>query len=232
MSLDDPVASHVPSCAEVGWAEGATVRDLLANRSGLPLRAELEFGFAGDPDTDDAALARLAAEAGEGGGPAATSGRTPTWAGVARAGRRVRDGRSLGSRDAAAPVGPGSDARDDLRHGGRVRSRVSGYEVTAWRRRARSLRRIARAYGPAGTSGRLDGHGPAAVCGGAPQEPSLAALRAVHAEVAIYGWLNAWCLGWARFELGGWSGLGVGGAASAASGESCGSCRSMMRPSP
>jgi CubicO group peptidase (beta-lactamase class C family) len=40
LSLDDPVCWHVPELRTVGWAERATVRDLLANRSGLPLRAE------------------------------------------------------------------------------------------------------------------------------------------------------------------------------------------------
>ena len=46
LSLDDPVAAHVPELRGSGWAQGATLRDLLANRSGLPLRAGLEFGFA------------------------------------------------------------------------------------------------------------------------------------------------------------------------------------------
>ena len=42
--------------------------------------------------------------------------------------------------------------------------------------------------------------------------PSLAALRAVHAEVSIYGWLDSWCLGWAWFDweggpVWGWDGV-------------------------
>ena len=45
VSLEDPVAERVPELREAGWAKRATVRDLLANRSGLPLRNELEFGF-------------------------------------------------------------------------------------------------------------------------------------------------------------------------------------------
>src|SRR5947208_6524520 len=39
LSIDDPVATHVPELRGVGWAEGATIRDLLANRSRVPLRA-------------------------------------------------------------------------------------------------------------------------------------------------------------------------------------------------
>ena len=43
LSLDDSVAAHVPELRGAGWAARATVRDVLANRSRLPLRAELEF---------------------------------------------------------------------------------------------------------------------------------------------------------------------------------------------
>jgi hypothetical protein len=44
------------------------------------------------------------------------------------------------------------------------------------------------------------------------ENPSLALLRAVHSEVPIYGWLDSWCLGWARFDweggqVWGWDGL-------------------------
>jgi CubicO group peptidase (beta-lactamase class C family) len=45
LALDDPVAAHVPELRANGWAQGATLRDLLANRSGIPLRSDLEFGF-------------------------------------------------------------------------------------------------------------------------------------------------------------------------------------------
>ena len=62
LSLDDPVSAHVPELRGAGWAERATVLDLLANRSGLPLTSALEFGFGAHRDTDDRALARLVAE--------------------------------------------------------------------------------------------------------------------------------------------------------------------------
>ena len=64
LSLDDPAAAHVPELRRSGWAERATVRDLLANRSRLPLRAELEFS--GVPGNEDDALARFAAKVAEG----------------------------------------------------------------------------------------------------------------------------------------------------------------------
>jgi CubicO group peptidase (beta-lactamase class C family) len=62
LSLDDPVCVHVPELRTAGWAERASVRDLLANRSGLPLRAGLEFGFDDRTDGDDAALSRLVSD--------------------------------------------------------------------------------------------------------------------------------------------------------------------------
>ena len=60
LGLDDSVASHVPELAGAGWARTATLRDLLANRSGVPLRRGLEFGFE-STDAGDDALARFAA---------------------------------------------------------------------------------------------------------------------------------------------------------------------------
>ena len=64
LSLDDPVAAHVPELGGDAWAQGATLRDLLANRSGIPLSETLEFGFDDHKDEDDGALSRLAAEVG------------------------------------------------------------------------------------------------------------------------------------------------------------------------
>ncbi len=44
------------------------------------------------------------------------------------------------------------------------------------------------------------------------EDSALAGLRTVHAEVPIYGWLDSWCLGWARFDweggpVWGWDGV-------------------------
>jgi CubicO group peptidase (beta-lactamase class C family) len=57
----------VPELSASGWAESATVRDLLANRARLPLRDQLEFGFSDRTDQDGGALARLVADAAAGG---------------------------------------------------------------------------------------------------------------------------------------------------------------------
>jgi CubicO group peptidase (beta-lactamase class C family) len=68
LSLDDPVTARVPELRASSWADRATLRDLLANRSGLPLSAGLEFGFMDRTDRDDGALARLVADAADGPG--------------------------------------------------------------------------------------------------------------------------------------------------------------------
>jgi hypothetical protein len=53
------------------------------------------------------------------------------------------------------------------------------------------------------------------------EDPSLAALRTVQAETAIYAWLDSWCLGWAWFN---WPGGQVWGWDSVVNGE-----RSVLR---
>jgi CubicO group peptidase (beta-lactamase class C family) len=60
LSLDDPAAAYVPELRGTRWAEGITLRELLANRSRIPLRADLEFsGLEGE---EDDVLSRFAAE--------------------------------------------------------------------------------------------------------------------------------------------------------------------------
>jgi CubicO group peptidase (beta-lactamase class C family) len=66
----------------------------------------------------------------------------------------------------------------------------------------------ARAYGPAGTTAVSTVRGLLRFAALHLEDPSLATLRAVHAEVSIYGWLDSWCLGWARFD---WAGSRVWG---------------------
>jgi hypothetical protein len=68
------------------------------------------------------------------------------------------------------------------------------------------------AYGPAGTSVVSTVTDLLRFAALHLDESSLAALRDVHAEIAIYGWLDSWCLGWARFNwvggrVWGWDGV-------------------------
>jgi CubicO group peptidase (beta-lactamase class C family) len=92
--------------------------------------------------------------------------------------------------------------------------RVSGHEVTAdGPTPVEPL--IARAYGPAGTSVASTATDLLRFAALHLDDPSLAALRTVHADISIYGWLDSWCLGWARFDWAdhhgyGWDGV-IGG---------------------
>ena len=108
LSLDDRVAAHVPELRRCSWAETATLRDLLANRSPVPLRAALEFGFDEHDGDDDRALARLVEEiAGEAPSGEHWSYANVGWCVLGRAietvTRLVREGPCLGcSRGRAA----------------------------------------------------------------------------------------------------------------------------------
>jgi CubicO group peptidase (beta-lactamase class C family) len=213
LSLDDPAARHVPELHASAWAERATVRDLLANRSGLPLRAAWEFGFDTRPEDDDRALARLVADA------AAAPSRNPAsdlWSysnvGWCVLGRVV---------EAAAGVTWEEAMRDNL-------ADPAGMEGTAFR--AGPLPNLAagheitddvpvpvdplaaRAYAPAGASVVSTVTDLLRFAALHLEDPSLAFLRTVHADISIHGWLDSWCLGWAWFDwLGGpvwgWDGL-------------------------
>jgi CubicO group peptidase (beta-lactamase class C family) len=211
LSLDDPVAAHVPELRASGWAGRTTVRDLLANRSGLALRAGLEFGFADRADQDDGALSRLVADAGTG-GPAGGFW-SYTNVGWCVAGRVIETVAGAGWEEAMRRhlfdrAGMGQTA---FVTGGARGRRVMGHEVTAdGPVPVQPL--TARAYGPAGTTAVTTVTDLLRFAALHLQDPSLASLRAVHAEIPIYGWLDSWCLGWARFDweggpVWGWDGL-------------------------
>jgi CubicO group peptidase (beta-lactamase class C family) len=211
LSLDDPVAAHVPELRTSGWAGRASVRDLLANRSGLALRAGLEFGFAGQKDQDDGALSRLVADAAAG-GPAGGfwSYTNVGWCVLGRvietaAGAVWEDAMRRQLFDRAGMSGTAFVT------GGASERRATGHEITA-DGPVPVVPLTARAYGPAGTSAVTTVTDLLRFAALHLQDPPLAWLRAVHAEVPIYGWLDAWCLGWARFDwnggpVWGWDGL-------------------------
>jgi len=90
--------------------------------------------------------------------------------------------------------------------------RASGHEVGAHGPVAVAPL-VARAYGPAGTSAVSTITDMLRFAALHLTQRSLAGLRVAHEEdVSIYGWLDAWCLGWARFDwegeqVWGWDGL-------------------------
>jgi CubicO group peptidase (beta-lactamase class C family) len=208
LTLDDPVTQHVPELRGARWASSVTVRDLMANRSGLPLRTSLEFGFDDRLDEDDGALARLVADLPR--DEAATRFWSYTNVGWCVLGRVIETvtGQSfeealghclddLGMRD----TGPGEA----------VAARARGHSVTETG--VAPVEPLAsKAYAPAGARLVTTVTDLLAFARHHLDDPSLADLRTLHSEVAIRGWLDGWGLGWARFdweghEAWGWDGL-------------------------
>jgi len=211
LALDDPAAAHVPELRGSRWGERATLRDLLANQSGIPLQASLEFGFADRREADDGALARLVSDA------AAETPADGFWSysnlGWCVLGRVIETATDTTWEDAMRlhlldPAG--MDATAFATDAAPV-ERVSGHDITPGGPVAvKPL--VSRAYGPAGTSAVATVTDLLRLARMHVEEPILAPLREVHADTAIHAWLDAWCLGWARFDwdggpVWGWDGL-------------------------
>jgi CubicO group peptidase (beta-lactamase class C family) len=208
LSLDDPIVAHVPELGKAGWARSATVRDLLANRSPMPLTAALEFD---PPDDGDGVLARYAERVAL--GEPSTAGWSYTnagwcvlgraleticgcpWEEVLRSGLFERAGMGATGFDAEAPEG----------------ARVAGHRVAGgvavpveqWRPRA---------LGPAGSTTDTTAADLLSLAALHLREPGLESMRATGGDVRLHGWFDAWCHGWARFDWQGgtaygWDGL-------------------------
>jgi CubicO group peptidase (beta-lactamase class C family) len=220
MSLDDPVAAHVPELRGGSWAKGATVRDLLANRSGIPLRDGLEFGFASHEEEDDGALSRLVADIPA----AAPSGDFWSYTNVGWCvlGRVIETATDSAWEDAMRRHlfdGAGM-SRTTFATGSGPERRATGHNVTAGG--ASPVEPLAsRAYGPAGASAVSTVTDLLRFAALHLEDASLADLRAVQANISIHGWLDSWCLGWAVFD---WHGGPVWGWDSLVAGE-----RSVLR---
>jgi hypothetical protein len=94
------------------------------------------------------------------------------------------------------------------------RRRASGHEITPCGP-VPVVPEAARAYGPAGTTVTSTVADLRRFAALRLEDPSLAILRVAHSDVRIHGWLDAWGLGWARFdweggEVWGWDGLIAG----------------------
>jgi CubicO group peptidase (beta-lactamase class C family) len=208
LSLDDLVAARVPELRRIAWAERATLRDLLANRSGLPLRNELEFGFAGRRDQE---VARLADDL------AAAVPVSDVWSysnvGWCLLGRAIEAATGARWEDAMRRCLFESAGMRQTTFGtdGAPKSRASGHQLTA-EGLVPVEPLISRAYAPAGASVIATLTDVLRFAAVHLDDSSLASLRAEHGEISIYGWFDAWCLGWARFDweggpVWGWDGL-------------------------
>ena len=205
----DRVASHVPELGGAEWAERATLRDLMANRSGLPLRAGLEFAdFEGD---DDEVLSRFASVVARV-EPAGLSW-SYTNAGWCLLGRAIETVAGLTWEDAMAAnvFAPLGMSQTTFATWPGVEPRASGHGIVDGRP-VPVERWTPRALGPAGSTPLSTVADMLRFAQAHLREPSLAALRETQAHVRIYAWLDAWCLGWARFDwdggpVWGWDGL-------------------------
>jgi CubicO group peptidase (beta-lactamase class C family) len=207
LSLADRVALHVPELRGAAWAEEATIEDLLANRSGLPLRAALEFDFGADEDSGDRALAtlvsRIAAEAPT---HAAWSYTNAGWCVLGRVLETVT-GRGWEDAMRAILLAPAGMRETAFTAGHGVSDRVSGHLVTPDGPIATEPL-VARAFGPAGTS--LVSTAPDMLRFAALHlgDPALALMRCLQPSPRIHAWLDGWCLGWGCFD---WAGGRVWG---------------------
>ena len=209
LSLDDSVAARVPELRGTGWAERATMRDLLANRSGLPLRAELEFDVS-DAEGDDDVLSRFAARTVTQEQPVEMW--SYTNAGWCLLGRAIETVTGRTWEDAMIanllePAGMAQTSFATLPGPHRAAGHQIGVHgvmpVEPW---------MPRALGPAGAT--LASTVTDMLCFAALhlEDHSLASLRDSTTEIRIRGWLDAWCLGWARFDwvggpVWGWDGV-------------------------
>ena len=217
LGLDDPVASHIPELRGAGWAERATIRDLMANRSGLPLRADLEFGFDAHPEPSDGALAGLVAEL-------AAAAPTGSFWSYSNTGwcvlGRVIETVCRTTWEAAMrrllfdPVGMTATTFEQSPD---ALPRAAGHRIDQGQPTVLQPT-VSRGYGPAGTSVVTTARDLLRFAAVHLTDPALAELRVPHAEVVIRGWLDAWGLGWAWFD---WQGGGAWGWDGLIGGERC-----------
>jgi CubicO group peptidase (beta-lactamase class C family) len=215
LSLDDPVVAYVPELRRAAWAERATVRDLLGNRSGLPLRMGLEFDFAADEDEQDDVLSKFAARVAVAEPTSvAWSYTNAGWCVLGRVIETVTGSVWEGAMhdELIAPTGmhetsfstePGSGAR------------VAGHQLSA-DGPIPVEPVVSRAFGPAGTSMVSTAGDLLRFAALHLDDPRLAKLRHPQAAPRIHGWLDGWGLGWAWFD---WDGGRVWGWDSVINGE-------------
>jgi CubicO group peptidase (beta-lactamase class C family) len=209
LAFDDRVAAHVPELSGAEWAERATLRDLMANRSGLPLLAGLEFAdFEGD---DDDVLSRFASSVARH-EPAGLPW-SYTNAGWCLLGRAIETVTGLTWEDAMAAnvLAPLRMGQTTFAIWPAAEPRASGHGIVD----GRSVpveRWTPRALGPAGSTPLSTVTDMLRFAQAHLDDSPLAGLRVTQAEVRIAAWLDAWCLGWARFDwdagpVWGWDGL-------------------------
>jgi CubicO group peptidase (beta-lactamase class C family) len=200
LSLDDPVASHVPELRRCLWAETATLRDLMANRSPIPLRAALEFGFDEHDGDDDRALARLVEEiAAE-----APSGEHWSYANVGWCvlGRAIETLTGMVWEEAMPRLLAPAGLCETTWSTSAILDQAVGHDASAGGPNPVEPL-LCRAYSPAGATIASTLEDMLRYAAWHLATTVLAALRVVHADISIHGWFDAWGLGLGRFDWGG-----------------------------
>jgi CubicO group peptidase (beta-lactamase class C family) len=197
LAFDDPIAAHVPELRGAAWAEADTLRDLLANRSRVPLRDALESGAS--PDEGDDVLSRYAAAV------ASARPRADFWsytnAGWCLLGRALETATGSTWEEAMRVVVFDPLGMEDVAFAtaAPAEPRATGHSVTA-EGPVPAARWSPRSLGPAGSTLLCTLSDVLRFARTHLEEPSLAELRSAHAEIRIHAWLDAWCLGLARFD--------------------------------
>ena len=212
LSLEDPIAAHVPELRGAEWAERAALRDLLANRARVPLTSKLEFD--GVPGDDDDVLARLAKAV------AAETPAAPYWSytnvGWCLAGRALETVVGAVWEDALgdALLAPLGMEETTFVARAAAEPRATGHEVgpegpapvEPW---------LLRALGPPGSSLLTTIGDVLRFAEAHLDDPALAEMRVPHADVWVHGFIDRWCLGLAQFDwdggpVWGWDGVIAG----------------------
>jgi CubicO group peptidase (beta-lactamase class C family) len=202
LSLDDSVAAHVSELRSSRWAQRATVRDLLGNRSGLPLRNRLEFDFDAHETGDADVLAMFAANVAQ--HDSTEIEWSYTNAGWCLLGRLVETvtGNAWEQAMRDELFAPANMQQTVLATESQPTGRVSGHEVTA-DGLAPVPPVVARAFGPAGTSAVSTVGDLLRFATLHLDDPALAMLQQPQLSPRLHAWLDGWCLGWASFDWGG-----------------------------
>lgn len=209
LSIDDPVASRVPELSRCPWAETATLRDLLANRSSVPLRAALEFGFDEHDGDDDEALARLVQHVAR----EAPSGEHWSYANVGWCvlGRAIEMVSETVWEEAMPRLLAPAGLAETMWTTSPTVDRVVGHLASPGGPIPVGPL-LSRAFSPAGATVASTLEDLLRFAAWHLADGTLEPLRVVHADVSIPGWFDAWGLGLARFvwgdvEVWGWDGV-------------------------
>lgn len=214
LSLDDPVSKHVKELADSPWGRVATARQLLASTSGFPLTAEREWLSA---ETGDSALADYCAGLASD-EPMWTPGKVWSYCngGWSVLGRLIECVTGEVWEDAmrAELLQPWGMTATEFAHEEATRVRSQAFEMGE-DGPAQSEVWLRRALGPGGGSVYSTAEDLVKFGRAHCDDPGLAKLREEQATVGIRWFLDAWCLGWARFDgtsgsAWGWDGIAGG----------------------